>query len=37
MWRFGVSGIARWEMGLDGWTEDFDRALALARTTDPVS
>jgi hypothetical protein len=24
-------------MGLDGWTEDFDRALAMARTTDPVS
>jgi adenylate cyclase len=37
MWLFGVSGIARWEMGLDGWTEDFDRALAMARTTDPVS
>ena len=23
--------------GLDGWTEDFDRALAMARTTRPVS
>ena len=37
MWLFGVSGMARWAMGLDGWTEDFDRALAMARTTDPVS
>ena len=37
MWLFGISGMARWAMGLDGWTEDFDRALAMARTTDPVS
>ena len=37
MWLFGISGTARWAMGLDGWTEDFDRALAMARTTDPVS
>lgn len=37
MWLFGVSGMARWAMGLDGWTEDFDRALAMARTTDLVS
>jgi adenylate cyclase len=32
-----VRGMARWAMGLDGWTEDFDRALAMARMTDPVS
>jgi adenylate cyclase len=37
MWLFGVSGITRWAIGLDGWTEGFDRALAMARTTDPVS
>jgi class 3 adenylate cyclase len=30
-------GVARWAMGLDGWKEDFDHALAMARTTDPVS
>ena len=30
-------GMARWAMGLNGWTEDFDRALAMARSTDPVS
>ena len=37
MWLFGISGMARWAMGLDGWTENFDRALAMARTTRPVS
>jgi hypothetical protein len=29
--------MARWAMGLDRWTEDFARALAMARTSDPVS
>ena len=29
--------MAGWAMGLDGWTENFHRALAMARTTDPVS
>jgi hypothetical protein len=29
-------GSARWVMGLGGWREDFDRALAMARTTNPV-
>ena len=40
MWLFGVSGRERYGPlgdGLDGWTEDFDRALAMARTTRPVS
>jgi class 3 adenylate cyclase len=32
-----LRGVARWAMGLRGWREDFDRALAMARTTDPVS
>jgi hypothetical protein len=30
MWLFGTSGMARWAMGLDGWTENFDRALGTA-------
>ena len=30
-------GAARWGMGLRGWREDFDSALAMARATDPVS
>ena len=32
-----VRGAARWAMGLGGWREDFDGALAMARATDPVS
>jgi hypothetical protein len=30
-------GMARGAMGLGGWREDFDRALAMARATDPLS
>jgi class 3 adenylate cyclase len=30
-------GVARWVMGLGGWREDFDRALAMARATDRLS
>ena len=30
-------GVCRLVMGFDGWREDFERALAMARTTDPVS
>ena len=30
-------GAARWPMGLGGWREDFDRALAMVRTTNPLS
>jgi class 3 adenylate cyclase len=32
-----VRAAARWAMGLGGWREDFDGALAMARATDPVS
>ena len=30
-------GVARWRLGRDGWREDLDRAVAMARTVDPVS
>jgi adenylate cyclase len=30
-------GYARWCVGRSGWREDLDRAVAMARTTDPVS
>ena len=30
-------GYARWCVGRRGWREDLDRAVAMARTTDPVS
>ena len=30
-------GTARWAMGLGGWREDLDAALAMARKTDPRS
>jgi class 3 adenylate cyclase len=31
-----LRGTARWAMGLGGWREDLDRALAMACATDPV-
>jgi class 3 adenylate cyclase len=30
-------GVARWRLGLNGWREDFDRAVSMTRTLDPVS
>ena len=30
-------GIARWALGRAGWRDDFDRALAMARSADPMS
>jgi class 3 adenylate cyclase len=30
-------GVARWRLGLTGWREDFDRAVSMTRTLDPVS
>jgi adenylate cyclase len=30
-------GSARFRLGLPGWRDDFDRALALARGTDPLA
>jgi class 3 adenylate cyclase len=32
-----VRGVVRSVMGLGGWREDFDRALAMARATAPLS
>jgi class 3 adenylate cyclase len=32
-WR----GLARWASGRQGWREDFDRAIAIARSADPIS
>jgi class 3 adenylate cyclase len=30
-------GVARWRLGRGGWREDFDRAVSMTRTIDPVS
>jgi hypothetical protein len=30
-------GVARWRLGRGGWREDFDRAVSMTRTLDPVS
>ena len=30
-------GTARWALGRAGWRDDFDRALAMARSADPMS
>ena len=30
-------GVARWGLGRGGWREDVNRAVSLARTTDPLS
>jgi class 3 adenylate cyclase len=30
-------GVGRWCLGQPGWREDFDRAIATARGTDPIS
>jgi adenylate cyclase len=30
-------GTARWALGRAGWRDDYDRALAMARSTDPMS
>jgi class 3 adenylate cyclase len=30
-------GIARWALGRPGWRDDLDEAVAMARSTDPVS
>lgn len=33
VWR----GVARWSLGRDGWREDLDDAVAMARNTDPTT
>jgi adenylate cyclase len=30
-------GAARWCLGIPGWTDDFARAIAMARAVDPIS
>ena len=30
-------GLARWALGVSGWREDFDAAVAMPRTADPLS
>ena len=30
-------GTARWALGRPGWRDDYDQALAMARSTDPMS
>ena len=30
-------GTARWALGRAGWRDDYDRALAMARSADPMS
>jgi adenylate cyclase len=30
-------GAARWCLGIPGWTDDFARAIAMARAADPIS
>jgi class 3 adenylate cyclase len=30
-------GFARWALGRAGWHDDFDRAIATSRATDPIS
>ena len=30
-------GLARWALGVSGWREDFDEAVAMPRTADPLS
>ena len=34
---FALRGLARWALGVSGWREDFDDAVAMPRTTDPLS
>nr|WP_308213308.1 AAA family ATPase [Mycolicibacter longobardus] len=34
---WAARGLARWTLGRDGWREDFDRAIAEARSADPLS
>jgi hypothetical protein len=36
-WALATRGIARWVLGYPGWRTDFDEAVAMARTTDPLS
>ena len=33
----GNRSLARWCLGMTGWREDFDQAIELARTCDPVT
>ena len=32
-----VRGSARWCLGVAGWRQDYDRALAMARASDPIT
>jgi hypothetical protein len=34
---FAQRGFARWALGRPGWHDDFDRAIATSRATDPIS
>ena len=36
-WALVWRGIARWHFGQDGWRTDLDDAVAMARSTDPIS
>ena len=35
-WAFDSRGGARWALGLAGWREDFDQAIAVAAAVDPM-
>ena len=32
-----LRGFARWALGRPGWRDDYDRATAMARATDPIT
>ena len=36
-WRWHTRGTARCALGRAGWRDDFDRALAMTRSADPMS
>jgi class 3 adenylate cyclase len=36
-WALATRGVARWVLGHAGWRADFDQAVAMARSTDPLS
>jgi hypothetical protein len=36
-WALAQRGFARWALNKPGWRDDFDRAIAMVRATDPMS